>query len=1015
MNLYKKNTFLKIFLLIFFVIGFFSTTSFVFALETEFPEIFGVDIGEGTLPEYARYFFNIGIFISITLAGIVIAFGGIYYLIDFARGKFANEGKEWIKAGVAGLLLTTCAYLIAFTINPSLVIFDFKGLAPLTYIANILNPPNNPNLPIDIYNEIPIGTLTENLLSRTMDCYDFDSDGNPIAGEKIKTDENKEIIGPTYLEHDRVDCALKLSQAIDKKAEAVEKLSDEIVSLMNSCNCASIVTSLETSLNNSSDILVDREINNSKDLYFASLTVNNSSSGDGYCLNRICSKTLDKSKGGTTDCKSSISCTTSNDYDKYKKYIGKTNICKDSCYDNSCECSAETCDRCPEGYKEKIDHGPIEIESCDGKKYRGLDEFKSEYSSDYELIKKQIEIYPAPKVSEKEITVIKQDEWKKLTLRDQLVYLKGKIEKIKLGVEADINNLKKAENELGGCYLADSYVDFLKTYETTLKTNKTILVKQSYSDPSTNKLINPAKYCEGFQYNNSTCYSQCNKMCPGNQARDFTCYLGVIDCSDKNGIEKESCLKEQTLAYKECFNNSSCLEGAGSFLTFGECFSTCQQNCLDSCDKLCLAEEKSNCQKKCNEDSKCLIENIGTCLINFEKMKSCIDNYRDVPSIQKCVEGAERCPYCSDQYAGYSDCLKAPYSTNGDYSTSYFYQNKNLENFQICKNPYEMKTIIKNGVEEKVDCITLYPETTKCPASSKCPDCPCDIVSSDSSSAYRVCSGVCDEFSYNDDPLTFYCNQSWWTKESAKKENPIGEERLCLKSKEIPVGQTVDDAENWGQKFLDQIKNIANKTSNMISHMEDVAEQKNYCQCDSKCDDAGKEPTCQDKCIFQATDATEEESAECWCEREGCSGNPCQKLINILKGKKASESCPKGVEYKGTKYYHTGISGAKNDFYNFVILSGRTDIVKKLNYSRDTINNCSITQNNYGEKAELLSCTRVEDEIISPIVDNSNKTILNGISVSSYCYGKELGIITKTSSELMDNWFCCELRQVISK
>src|SRR4030065_515422 len=103
------------------------------------------------------------------------------------------------------------AYLIAYTINPALVIFDLKGLAPLTFLANFFETPSPP-LPVDIYNEIQIGILAENVVSRQMDCYDFDSNGNPIPGKQIKTDDGRNLIGPTYLERDRADCSVKLAE-----------------------------------------------------------------------------------------------------------------------------------------------------------------------------------------------------------------------------------------------------------------------------------------------------------------------------------------------------------------------------------------------------------------------------------------------------------------------------------------------------------------------------------------------------------------------------------------------------------------------------------------------------------------------------------------------------------------------------------------------------------------------------------------------------------------------------------
>src|SRR3989344_4223447 len=190
---------------------------FVFASEISYPPIFGLSLNDtSTFPEYARYFFSIGIFISATLAAIVIIFGGIYYLISFGSVKFTGEGKEWIKAGFLGLFLILGSYLIVYTINPDLAIFRLNGLKPVI-VADPIPEILNPNTPKVIYNEIPIGILTENVLTKTMACYNFDSNGDPVSAP-IDTDDRGRVFGPTLTNNDRTDCVLKLAVAAGKKS-----------------------------------------------------------------------------------------------------------------------------------------------------------------------------------------------------------------------------------------------------------------------------------------------------------------------------------------------------------------------------------------------------------------------------------------------------------------------------------------------------------------------------------------------------------------------------------------------------------------------------------------------------------------------------------------------------------------------------------------------------------------------------------------------------------------------------
>src|SRR3989344_5753521 len=104
-------------ILILFVI-FLCGPSFALAsssLNLHYPTIFGLSINStSTLPEYARYFFNTIMVLTIIVSVIVVAIGGVYYLASFARGKFTDEGKSWIKSGLLGLLISLSAYTIAY-------------------------------------------------------------------------------------------------------------------------------------------------------------------------------------------------------------------------------------------------------------------------------------------------------------------------------------------------------------------------------------------------------------------------------------------------------------------------------------------------------------------------------------------------------------------------------------------------------------------------------------------------------------------------------------------------------------------------------------------------------------------------------------------------------------------------------------------------------------------------------------------------------------------------------------
>lgn len=1045
------------FILSFLLLFFLFSSSFAYALEAQYPEIFGLSINENsTLPEYAKYFFNVGMISAGILAVIVVAFGGTLYLISSLRGQFTSEGKEWIKAGILGMLLILSAYLIAYTINPYLVIFDLKGLAPLTFLANLFETPSPP-LPVDVYFEIPIGTLTENVLARQIDCYDFDGKGDPIPGRQIGTDDGRTIFGPTYLENDRPDCALNLAEAFEKKFNLANELAKKISELMATCSCA-----------------------------------------------------------GNCDTQWSPPC------DSEPPCIGQATCTP---------VSNKNC--CSDEIREKIEHGPIVLDLEDGLKitFRGLDEFRS--NSGYPAIKNIAEMQPPPRINNKEITAMniaadvcgtcdlncpvcfpgdgacllekqackigeancrlsqtgclqQNSPWHNLKLIDQLAYFEGKIGELKQSVKFDLDNLEKGEGDLQKCYLADSYIDFIKKYERNDDNEKIIAVQTNFRElgaSGSTSPINPAKYCEGFEYGNSTCYSQCQQQCPGATQVEFNCYKGAPDCNNIASFqEKQACLAEQARIIKQCYSNRTCLPELSPFKNFSECMIACKINCFDLCDQK-SGQDKLQCQIACNDDSQCLLENEDKCVISFNRLKDCTDpsgcinscqgdadcenscriKHNNPEFLKNCAEtSAALCTYGSDQNAGYPDCLKYPYSISGNYSSSFIYENPIS---QICSNPNAITGI-------GTTCQSAYPETAKCPSASRCPECPCGItykyteqLSSSSGSSggvvcppgeclgndgvcspgncasssanlssnecvcptaepgtpecykscesnrlsrteseYRVVSANCAGFSYNDDPLTFYCNQTWWEQNTQKNQEPLGSSFTCEKEQEIPIGNSVDDSEKWARSFIESINKFTEEMYGAARYLIGVGQEQDYCECSSKCGPV--EFACQPKCEEGIKEITDEEgnviSTEPTCIRQDCIGNSCQKMIHILLGGSTGACQGEGV----ATYLNKVRQGLEN-FKGAMTGSQRSDILKELEYSRKMVNACS---QNYSKQTQILSCTRVEDEIIPPIIGDSipGKAIINGKTAApSYCYGQAAGEVLGAGSTA-DNWFCCQ-------
>lgn len=990
------------------------------ALEVNYPSFLGLTVTQNSsLPEYAKYFFNLGMALAGALALLVIVFGGVHYLIAFAGGGFRDNGKEWIKSGVIGLLVLLSSYLIVYTINPDLVYFRLERLFP---ILSRIFPPNNPSpnqTPSVYYKEIPLGILSEKLVSRTMDCYDFDAEGNPIEGDEARTgSETTEL--PTYLDLDRIECFLKLADAAQKKSKVIKDLSDKIIELMKQCSCQG-----------KCDLTCDT-----------------------CAYNGACPAPDPKAEG----------------------------LCSGNCIEAGCQGKN---DCCPEGVKDKIqgtNKKTIDIKDCQGniKKYKGLEEFRTDLFNVSSLVESQIQI------GEKTITVIDRAKWQKLKLIEQLKYLREKMAQIKSEVQFDLDQLKAAKTDMTNCYDVKSSADFLKIKENTEKDKKIVEVQRAFADPATSKPIDPSKYCKGFNYYNSSCFKTCQNKCPDSSIEAASRYAACGTCKPDN----LKCLEKQQACVEKKYDERPCLfSSSKDDSDFAGCIESCQKNCLDNCrEKYINYSSKDNdcppgqckgeggvcstsncdedyspekcdhydqfkiCQNQCNNNSKCILDNKDKCLIDGSGFQKCKDqNNNDPSNLKTCIDNNYLCKYGSNEYAGYPDCLK--YANPDNYSSSYIFENPYLLK---CPDPYK----IVDEEESQAYCLEIFEQTAKCPPNSKCPECPCgfideEIVFSNENTdcppgecldsdgkcspencdnncppgyclgpegcslgncypeeinnskgsqgekekitipvkKYVLTSAECSEFAYNKDPLTFYCRIGW------EPEAPLsGKWSDCSKAEEIPVGQTVDDSIKWGDDIIEKLSPFDDTIGEMLDFIKKIGDKDKdeYCKCDSKYDSdnedktkAGK-PICQSDCqynevlipyppdlpVSSSDSANDDGYLKCFCSIVPCLGNPCQQMIDYLS------------KIAGL---HEKIRQSFIDFYIYFILEERTEVLKELTYSRKEMNSCSQQVVKKGEETtKTINCTRAYGNNF----------------INKRCYGILDGQIKNEG--LTDNWFCCK-------
>ncbi len=1017
----KKIKKIVIYLGIFLVLFLFcpSNHNFVSALEVNYPAIFGHSLNDtSSISDYVCYIFGLGINLAIFLVVIVIAFGGIYYLVSYGRGKFTSEAKDWIKAGLLGLLVVVCSYLIAYTINPDITSCNM-GILSLVKLISPNPGSSTSNAEVTSYKEIPIGTLTETLLTRTTDCYGFDQDGDPINGDvptqdsptkdqkcpegQIYNSDTGECdkYAPTYMDHDRADCLTQLTDGAQKKSQAIAALSDKITELMDTCSCR----------------VKDADGNNT---------------GESKC-DPVCDP--------ITGCQVQGGC-------------GPGGSCAGSCVGGACLQPPDTTDCCPDGVKDQIEHGPISVavdlsaESKNGANceteaidYNGLDEFrcpnpdpKGYQSCDGSDIVNYVE--EKGEINNETVTIIDQSKWEKFDLWQQLKYFQQKINDWPSDskIQQDITVLDQARSTLAGCYLAIPYVDFLKTSEITGQQSRIILKDEpSFFDPATNNPIDASKYCQGFNYDNSSCSKKCDDMCPDSSSAAIDLYKA---CANLKDADQETCLEkaygERPCPYNSSWDtNSTNGNGNNTQETFNDCMSTCQNDCSSDCSKKYseCSDEYDFCTSQCDYNGQCTLDNADSCLFGAKNFVNCTNQITDQGNTSFCINNAYLCKNGSDEYAGYPDCVNtsAAGCSIDDYSASSLYiDQSNNQNCQKCDAPYspaEKGSTCYSSKSPDSSCQAICPETSKCPTSSKCPNCSCDYINqplkfsipdekdsvesgdigsystrSVNISAYQMVGPQCNEYSYNDDPLTFYCEDSWWNDPNREglSQTPLGDERITPQGGEIPVGQTVDDSEKWANSLIKSADGINKDVQKVLDEMTVIGNAKNtdpikdYCGCSAKFDTA--KPICQTSCQY-STWIDCDDAGDCWwdcnCSFVPCQGSPCGQIVDYLS-----------ALWNYIRQFKLDFI----DFYTNMIKEPRSDIIKELTYSRQSTNNCSLINTSYSANARLLSCTRVEDEIIAPV--NTSKINFDGQTIDAYCYGKNLGDIVGQS--LTDNWFCSQ-------
>ncbi len=966
--------------------------------------------GTTSIPEYVAFVLNTIMLSAASLSILVITIGGLYWLVSLGMSKVTNEGKEWVKAGLFGLILTTGAYIFVKAINPEILSFAKISWVPIQIPWIHVDPPvtrgTTQNLSFD---EIPIGVLAENLVARGMRCYDFNGSGEPIDGDVSTADEWE----PTFFNHDRMDCVLKLAEAVEKKAKLFDLLSEKIAEVMNTCSCGG----------GGGDCKLAGGCNCS----YPGAAVQKGAS----CVPNTC----------PSDCES-------------KPCIGKQCCSADAIKkmehgpmtldDNGCGGTCQTCQSdCEKNFKTRTGQecGQECKKACadtckEACEYAGLDEFRSQFadSAILDAVEKEIEVDG----SDEKIKIIDKEAWKKLRLVDKLKYLSEKIKDINL--EKDLNNLKTAKTKVNNnCYFGSSAVKFLIDSATINKEKFTTSTNNGFTDQVTKKPVDISKYCEGFGYSNSSCFYYCQKTCDPITEAGQQCFKNCSSCTgDKNTETYKTCVTNQKKCLSDCINNASCTEESGFNGFYKEAAANGEENkqycvgaCKISCSKDCDAKYSNcpdalkECKDACVANSKSLIANRDRTYLATTDIKTCADNFSDFPQFKRCAEFALQGRYCSNQNPGDPDVFKDPVwpatmmPNNGDYSSLYFYNHQSQQKCPNCTQKIDPATgkveIDPTTKKATTSGIQQFQECWKGPSCSYIPKAPCtDDACTPGALDLNLlnCSSTCEKFSYSGEPLTYYCpsahTATQWMQDIWDRQTDM----YCQKNTEVPVGQTVDGALAWGNELEKYAAAFRQKTSALVQLIKQIADERDYCKCDSPCGD-GK-TACQATCDLSETPASDENGdtigVNCACVKSNCDGSPCQKMLNLMLGKKAEDKCPKGTEYKGIKDYANKISESLASLKNSSLPLARAEVLKRLSYSRKKMDENSVKIKITPDKTiSIFSCYQIQNKLFPTIINDD--VVINNKKIPGYCYGEKVSAYLQPGNLLLDNWFSCEKQQ----
>ena len=257
------------------------------------------------------------------------------------------------------------------------------------------------------------------------------------------------------------------------------------------------------------------------------------------------------------------------------------------------------------------------------------------------------------KINGKDVTVINKGKWDCLTLVQKLTYFKEKTEGMKNIVKADSDKLREATDALERCYLAVSYVDFLKMRQQDPSIPNP---EKPFTSPQTNKPVDISTYCGGFNYGQSNSLKECNEICPDSSPQALALYRNCGTCNPGD----TACQSNQKLCVERSYNERPCIFSNGRYKDFNECMDKSEEKCTKSCeDRYSSGSNLYNvCKDLCENSEKCVTDNKSACLFSADSLVSAAQQAFTPEDAKSKIDNAYLCKNGSDEYSAYpADCI----------------------------------------------------------------------------------------------------------------------------------------------------------------------------------------------------------------------------------------------------------------------------------------------------------------------------------------------------------------------